>query len=446
MRLRPYQERSVAAVKGAFRAGARRIVLVAPTGAGKTAMGVAVVSGALAKGRRVLWLAHRRELVGQASARLDLVGATAHGVLLAGHPRANPTAPIQVGSVQTLTARGDRPPADIIILDEAHHAVAATWRDLAAAYPNAEMVLGLTATPERGDRTPLGDVFQALVAEIRMRELLDGGFLVPCDVIAPAAPQDELAEDPLDALAKHAKGRPAILFGSSVAHAQELAAAARRRGLRAECVDGATATDKREEALAAFAAGRLDLITNVFVLTEGFDAPRAEVCILARGCSATGTYLQMVGRVLRPSPATGKRRAMLIDLRGLVHVHGLPSDEHTYSLTGRAIRSSATADETIPPLRQCGACAAIFRWAPECPRCGARQPPRPAPKVKRAPLAQINAARVIPDEVKKRKYDELVATCRARGYQFGWVRARFRGIYGHDPMWSSTRRSEASGA
>ena len=436
MRLRPYQERSVAAVKGAFRAGARRIVLVAPTGAGKTVMGVAVVSGALAKGRRVLWLAHRRELVGQASARLDLVGATAHGVLLAGHPRANPTAPIQVASVQTLTVRGSSalPPADIIILDEAHHAVAATWRELAAAYPNAEMVLGLTATPERGDRTPLGDVFQALVAEIRMRELLDGGFLVPCDVIAPAAPQDELAEDPLDALAKHAPGRPAILFGSSVAHAQELAAAARRRGLRAECVDGATATDKREAALAAFAAGRLDLITNVFVLTEGFDAPRAEVCILARGCSATGTYLQMVGRVLRPSPATGKRRAMLIDLRGLVHVHGMPDDERTYSLTGRAIRSSGTAED-VAPLRQCQACGATFRWAPECPRCGARQPPRPAPRVKRAPLAAVTAAQIVPMAAKRAHFDALAKTCRERRYSPKWVGVQFKQRFGHWPPW-----------
>ncbi len=452
MELRPYQERSIAGVRAAYRAGARRIVLVAPTGAGKTAMGVGVVAGALRKGRRILWLAHRRELVGQASARLDSIGARDHGILLAGDARANPKAAIQVGSVQTLTARGEAPPADIIILDEAHHAVAATWRDLAAAYPNAEMVLGLTATPERGDRTPLGDVFQALVAEIKMAELLEGGFLVPCDVLGPGAYQDDLAWEPIDALLTHGRRRdgslrPSILFGSSVKHAQELAVEARRRGLRAECVDGATSVDKREASLAAFAAGRLDVITNVFVLTEGFDCPAAEVVVVARGCSATGTLLQMIGRVLRPSPSTGKARALWLDLRGLAWVHGLPSDERTYSLTGRAIRSSAAANEDLTPLRQCGACAAVFRWAPECPRCGARQPPRPAPKVKRAPLAEINAARVIPDETKKKKFDELAATCRARGYAPGWVGMRFKSIYGHWPRWRvPAARAEASGA
>lgn len=442
MRLRPYQERSIAAVRAAYCAGARRVVLVAPTGAGKTAMGVGVVSGALAKGRRVLWLAHRRELVGQASARLDLVGATAHGVLLAGHPRQAPAAPIQVASVQTLTARGSSalPPADIIILDEAHHAVAATWRDLAAAYPRAELVLGLTATPERGDRTPLGDVFQALVAEIRMSELLEGGFLVPCDVVAPAKAQDDLAEDPLDALAKHAPGRPAILFGASVAHAQELAEQARRRGLRAECVDGATATDKREAALAAFSAGRLDVITNVFVLTEGFDAPRAEVCVLARGCSATGTYLQMVGRVLRPSPNTGKRRAMLIDLRGLVHVHGMPDDERAYSLTGRAIRVGA---EDLPPLRQCRACGATFRWRPACPRCGATQPPRPAPRVKRAAIAQVTTASIVPAHVKRSFFDDLARRARERGWNPKAVGVQFKQRFGHWPPWPLPSSSEA---
>lgn len=438
--LRPYQTRTVEAVKAAYRGGARRIVLVAPTGSGKTAMGVAVVAGAIAKGRRVLWLAHRRELVGQASARLDAVGAREHGIVLAGvgegHPRYRPSAPIQVAGVQTLTAAsGTPPPADILILDEAHHAVAATWRALAAAYPRAELVLGLTATPERGDRSPLGDVFEALVAEVRLAELLAAGYLVPCDVDAPAKPQDELAAHPLDALdakARDARGklRPTILFGSSVAHAQQLAVEARARGIRAACVDGATETRERERALAAFAAGDLDLLTNVFVLTEGFDAPRAEVCCIARGCAAAGTYLQMVGRVLRPSPDTGKRRALLLDLRGLVHVHGMPDDERTYSLAGRAI---STAGAALPALRQCRPCGATFRWRPACPRCGATQPPAPPPRVRRTALERITAAAVVPEATKRAALGALMATARERGYKSGWASVMFKQRFGHWP-------------
>ncbi len=416
-----------------------------PTGAGKTLTACSLVDGAMRKGRRAVWLCHRRELIDQASASMKRIDVP-HGVVLSGRP-SNPTAPMQIASVQTLAARGagSLPPADVVFIDECHHAVAATYRAIQEAYPKAEAIIGLTATPERGDRSPLGDVFNAMVAEVRMRELLDGGFLVPCDVIAPAEPTDELAEDPLDALARYGRRpdgstRRAILFGSSVAHAQELAAEARRRGLRAECVDGATATEARERSLAAFGRGELDLLTNVFVCTEGFDVVGAEVCVLARGCSATGTYLQMVGRVLRPSPNTGKRRAMLIDLRGLVHVHGMPDDERAYSLTGRAIRVGA---EDLPPLRQCRACGATFRWRPACPRCGATQPPRPAPRVKRAAIAQVTTASIVPAHVKRSFFDDLARRARERGWNPKAVGVQFKQRFGHWPPWPLPSSSEA---
>jgi hypothetical protein len=385
---------------------------------GKGTMGVLEVEQALRARERVVWFAHRVELINDTSARLARLGVP-HGVVLAGHPRVAPAAPVQVATIQTLMAQGARPPADRLVCDECHHITAESYREYISAYPEAR-ILGLTATPERADGTALGNVFDKMVVAATVRELTERGFLVPCDVIAPARRRDKLAMTPAEAVAKYAAGRRVIVFGKSRRHARELA-----EELGGVCIEGGMSPEERADALARFARGELRVLTNVYVLTEGWDCPEAEVCILARGCSSAATYLQMVGRILRPSP--GKDRALLVDLFGCVHEHGLPDEDRTFSLEGRAIRRA----RGVPSLRRCDDCLALFRPQPTCPRCGSAAAPPSSPKLSLEELQRISAT--IPREEKQKYFNWLCMRRRVEKRPHWWVAKLFAVKYHHAP-------------
>lgn len=419
MGLRDYQLEAFSAATREFRAGKRRIVLVAPTGAGKTVIGCEFVRRIAERGGRVLWLTHRRELIRQAGERLVREGLTDLHVCAASGMVGHPSAPITVASVSTIYSRKLAPRADVVVWDECHHTVARTYKAIADEYPNA-VHLGLTATPERSDKRPLGDVFDAMVVVASYKRLIEAGHLCPIEVVAPPARvEGGLAEDPAAALARIAPGRPAVVFCSSVPAAKELAL----RIPRAACVDGLSKT--RDADLAAFARGDLDVLTNVHVLTEGWDSPRAEVCMLARGCGADGTFLQMVGRVMRPFE--GKARALLIDLAGVVWEHGLPDDPREYSLHGRAISSVAA----LPALRLCPMCGRTARSTPVCARCGYEWPPPEPPKIVPSSLAAVHS--IASRAERNAAFDELVQEARTKGYRPGWVGMRFKERFGFWP-------------
>ena len=164
--LRSYQNDIIIKYREALAAGRRRVLIVAPTGAGKTILAVAIILDALNQGKRVQFLAHRRELIVQASRKLHAAGCD-HGILLPGYP-ARLYEPVQVSSIATLHARAIRtscielPEADLVIVDEAHHCRARTYTKLLDAYPNA-IIVGLTATPCRGDGRGLGNVFETMI-------------------------------------------------------------------------------------------------------------------------------------------------------------------------------------------------------------------------------------------------------------------------------------------
>ena len=440
MNLHPFQAAAVAGVRELARGGAKRILLQSPTGTGKTRMGLEFAVGAVRQGGQVLWLAHRRELVAQAAGAIMRAGVADIGVSLAGASTGSTDAAVQVGSIQTLFARGQRPDARVVVWDEAHHCTATTYREVASAYPDAWHI-GLTATPERSDHSPLGDVFQAIVVAISSPDAVRRGCLVPVRVYAPATSTDALSEDPLAAWTAHAEGRQTVAFCSSVSGAAELARRFVAAGVPAASIDGTTPLAERTATLAAFAARELRVLCNCQVLTEGWDCPGAQVCILARGCGSAALFLQMVGRVLRP--ADGKGDAVLIDLRGVVHQHGMPHDERTFNLEGEGIALVSKAGD---PIRQCPSCAAVFRAASaglerECPICGAALPAPAPPRatVERRPLAEIHAT--ASREEKRRAYDRFREQARARGYSQGWAAYRFKGVFGHFPDFS---RSEVA--
>lgn len=426
--LRPYQLDAIERVREAMRAGKRRVVLVIPTGGGKTRIGADIVRQAVARGSRVLWLAHRTELIDQTARTLIEYGLEV-GVLAASSALAvAASAPVQVCSIQTLLARQLRPPAELIIWDEAHHASegAEEWASLLDAYKGVAM-LGLTATPERGDGKGLAPLFEAIVVGVTVRALTEAGYLAPCEVVRPAVllKPNHLAQTPLDAYRKAANGMQGFLFARNVDEAQAYAAEFSAAGIPALAISAGTKASERTAALEMFRAGTLKILSNVYIFTEGTDLPMAQVCILARGASSPGIYLQMVGRVLRPHP--GKTAAMLIDLRGISHIHGMPEDERVYSLEGKAI---ALAESS--PCKVCS--AALPGGAYPCAACGympeAGEGDPAETEVDN--VALVKFARKIA-ESRAQRWETCVRWVRQAkwsGHKIGYVRHKWRAVYG----------------
>lgn len=335
MKLRDYQERARAKLHRRWNQGAKSLLAVGPTGSGKTRLGAVTVRDM----GRVLWVAHRRELVSQARRALATeVGAENVGVLMAGEEEL-PGARFQVASIETVFARSNAPDrVDVIVLDEAHHFVADSYRTLLDLYPRSR-VLGLTATPERYDGRPLGDIFEQLVVAAQYSELLEQGHLVPVDVIRPTEYLgNDIVMDPLEAWDQYVlrrRNRRTFAFFGRVEEAERAAQRWKVRGVRAEVIEAKTGKTWRDDAIELFGAGRLDVLANVYALTEGVDVPEAGVAVSCRSFRFSGAMIQAFGRVLRSAP--GKRRALILDLTGATHVHGLPTEDRDYSLEGRAI-------------------------------------------------------------------------------------------------------------
>lgn len=264
--------------------------------------------------------------------------------------------------------------ADGVLVHNCHHVKAKTWLKIADAYRQA-WLLGLTATPERADGSPLGDVFDDLIVVASVSELTELGHLVPCRIWAPPTLLEtgEIAVSPVDAYRQHGEDGKAIAFCSTLERANAVANEFNAAGITAATIHGDVSSEMRRQLLSWFRDGQLRVLVSVHVLTEGFDEPSASVAILERKPVHAGTYLQMVGRVLRPSP--GKAHATLIDLCGSSLVHGTPSMERTYALNGKAI-SKPERDA----IRQCPTCGGVFLFADiadgACPMCGVVLPKR----------------------------------------------------------------------
>lgn len=414
--LRDYQTRAIEACRAQFALGKRAVCLQLPTGAGKTVVASHVVGAHVRRANcSVLFVVHRNELEEQAEAKFRSIGVTV-GPLFA----------TQIASVQGLIRREQLPEASLVIFDECHHLSSHnSWGALVPRFlERGSLVLGLTATPSRGDGRALSG-FDALVVGVTPAELTSRGHLVPCDVIAPAR-GTELA-DPVAALLEYAPGRPAIVFCQTVAHSEDVAAKLRAQGVRAESIDGKMRTKNTlTPRLEAFKRGELDVLTSVHVLTEGFDATRAEVCVVARGCSAAITWIQMVGRVLRPHP--GKSRSLVIDCMGSVYDHGLPTDERVWSLDGRQGRLA----KALPPIRQCPQCGAVNRPAPQCPRCLFTFPVKPLPQAERKELSVVTEVDTFGPRAEK-MFRGFQAIAAAKGYQAGWAAHMFKSKTGRWP-------------
>lgn len=430
MSLRGYQLRAVEAVRDAF-GRVRRVLLVLPTGAGKTHTAAALIALSVARGRRVLFVTHRREIALDTARRLRAARIVC-GVIMAG---IDPTeAPVQVACVGTVTARDVDLVADLVIVDEAHHVVAETWAAITARLPSAYL-LGLTATPVRSDGQGLRDAFDELVVGSTIAELVALGVLAPCDVVGPARRQSQLSMAPFEAHQRHAVGRPTVAFCATIAESRALVAALTEQGVSAAHLDGSTPTKRRDAILEDFAEGRLDALSNVAVLTEGWDCARAEVLLLARGCDSPGTLLQILGRGRRFG-ADPSKRCLLIDLCGAVHQHGMPDSDREWTLDGlRAPPKSAS--ETVRQCPECGAVYEASKHPRACPN-GHVPPPQPVREVKPAAVTFITST--ASREEMQAEFDRLSTLARERAWKATAVPVMFKQKFGFWPSRMRERR------
>lgn len=392
MPLRAYQSAACAAVRAAWAAGKRRPLIVAPTGSGKTEMSKALLEEA----RAPMAIVHTRTLFEQTARRIPSVRVyTLQGLLAAG-------------------AKGDQRRAalarhDLAWFDEAHHLGGEEWRTVLALPTMPPRQFGVTATPMRADGTPLGEIFDELIVAAKYSELVRDGYLVKCDVIRSELTRNhqkknKVRPDGVQAYLANARRddgtwRPGIHFEVTIEACEKACQQYNEAGVRAELITNNTDTDARRRIFDRYTAGELDMLCSPTVLAEGFDSPRAEVCVLRRSTDHVGDYLQRVGRVLRPFP--GKDRALLIDIcnASTKRSHGLPTDDRVYSLEGKGIQLASEVEEEVEEDEE------------ELP------PPTPYETVQAG-------YKMIRDTLLSR-YRDLQAQAEELGYKSGWVWHRF---------------------
>lgn len=454
LQLRPYQERAVAGVRSAFLRGLRAPLLVLPTGGGKTVCFCDIAMKTAARNKNVWILVHRVELLRQTSRALTKSGVF-HGLI---NPNFTPnyTAKVQVASVQTLANRlGKLPPPDLIIIDEAHHATAGTWRKICAQYPQA-YILGVTATPVRGDGKGLGKdcggTFDTIVMGPQIQELIDMGFLVPPIVYAPRDQIDlsdvsikmgdydrgelelkvdkpGITGDAVDHYTRLCPGEPAVAFCISIKHAEHVAAKFTEAGYRAFAVDGTMEDDKRQRLLAGLGNGTVDVICSCDLISEGTDIPAIACAIMLRPTQSLGLYLQQGGRALRP--CAGKARAIILDHVCNALTHGLLQEEREWSLDGVAKKKKKKKQSgPIIKVIQCEECYCCYEPVLlKCPQCGfAPERKFREPNVREGELSELSAEAAAMFRKKQRgeiaaarTEAELRKIAELRGYKEGWV-------------------------
>lgn len=434
--LRPYQQQLADNVRSSYRQGFKCPLVVASTGAGKTVLFSYITHGAAGRGNPVLIAAHRKEIIRQISLSLARFGVE-HQVIApadkvrqikVAHFRAfgrsfvRDGATTMVGSVQTIVTRLDtvrttiakaRPGAKpLVVMDEGHHVVQDTqWGRVMDVLLDEQQALGLivTASPERLDGRGLGKgqggYADTMIEAPPMSWLIENTFLSPYRVFT--APQQismegvhtrmgdyiasEVQEridkpsvtgDTIQHYRRHADGMRAVVFCVSVEHSKHVAAEFQEAGIPAAHIDGGLDDTIRDQAIVDFADGKILVLCNVGLVSEGFDLASIAQKDVTIDClidlaptQSLVNAMQRWGRALRPAPG---KVAVILDHAGNVLRHGLPDDDREWSLEGRkkSKRKAANDNEPAVPISTCPKCFTIHRPAPNCPTCGHEYPPR----------------------------------------------------------------------
>jgi|TARA_R110000824_G_scaffold80731_1_gene203025 DNA repair protein RadD len=398
MILRPYQKIAVDDASIALDKHKNTIV-VAPTGAGKTIMLSALIGKRYKKGKKILVLQHRDELVSQNKTKFTRVNPKITTSVVDGTEK-DWSGDAIFSMVQTLSRPNNLDNMcnfDMIVVDESHHAIAETYTRIINRIKeanNSVEIVGFTATPNRGDKKGLRNIFNNCSHQIEITTLIREGFLVPPKTfVVDVGVRQELEnvrktisdfdmgeverimnkrainERIVEEWKEKAGNRKTVIFCSTVVHAQDVCDEYRRANVRAELLTGETPSDERKQILHDLEHGDIQVVVNVAVLTEGFDAPPVSCIVLTRPCSYKSTMVQMIGRGLRTidpeeHPGIIKKDCIVLDFGTSVLTHG--SLDETVDLEGSEGRGTGAAPEKVCP--QCESTVPLS--SRECPLCG----------------------------------------------------------------------------
>lgn len=463
--LRPYQQALVYGIRASLQSGNRRVMGYLPTGGGKTRVATAIVQMALQKSpdARVVVLANRKILVHQFAAALRSAGLDV-GVLQ-GENTHGLDRRVLVASIDTVHLRGVPEDVRLFIIDEAHSTAGSEkYRQLLFRY-NRVSCVGLSATPfSRGlaKRYPeLGNapLFEDLIVGATVQSLVDDGYLTDLEIFAPSKPDmtgakivrtaegeqdyrqadiDEAADRPelIGDIVRHwlklAGGAKTICFASSIAHSRHIVEQFRAAGVSAEHLDCYMDDDTRADILKRFEGGKFAVLSNVSLLSEGFDVPATACMVLARPTKSLIRYLQMVGRILRP--ADGKSHALLLDHSGSTERIGHPFDDLPLELCDGNPNKSGRQEREKPEPKPCPICKFVRpAGVHACPKCGFAPERQNDVEVRDGELQRLERRKPLKRETGQHIYSQLLGYAQNKGYRAGWAFHKYIEFTGRQP-------------
>jgi len=411
---------------------------------GKTVLMAEIARRATDKGNRVLFFVHRKEIVDQVISTFKAQGVD---MSLA-----------KIGMVQTITRHVDKlkPPA-IIFVDEAHHVLAKSYRRILDKFPQALKLL-FTATPYRLNGEGFEEVADDLILGNSIKQLIEDGFLAPVDYYAPVqldvsqlktkrncefdeksieqAFKPKVYGNAVKTFEKLGGNKQAIAYTYNVASAERLASELSANGVVAKAVSGNTPKDERDSIINDYRNGKIQVVTNAELFTEGLDLPNVDVVIMLRPTQSLSLYLQFAMRCMNPRKG---KTAIIIDHVGNVNRFGLPTDPHNWTLEGSKKGSKKGSSEAVKPVTVCPKCFSTFyRKGDTCPFCGAELTEEKVlnvvedaklEKVKEERLRKaklimndsltMNIADKRPKDLKS--YEEIKAYGKFKNYKPGWI-------------------------
>ena len=400
MELRAHQKQVIVQTRQAIIEGSKRPLMVAPCSFGKTIVAAEISHLAIEKGKKVLFLVHRRLLAIQTKEKFDAYGL--HSSIIMAGEETDFSADIMIATVQTYSRRLelDSPDAnqffldaDIIFCDEAHLGISPTYKKIYAYYQN-KILIGMTGSPARGDQRGLGEVFDCLVESITIKELTKQGFLAPIRYYAGEMPDLEsvkiqlgdyhkgqlqekmnksrLVGDVVENWLRVAQDRPTIVFSTGVKHSISLRDEFEKNGITAAHLDSRSPHEERMDVLNRFRKGEIRVVTNCQLFCEGYDADFVSCIVVARPTKSLPLWIQMAGRGQRIFE--GKIDTILMDHGGNVERHGLLDEDIVWSLDGKEKAwkklTKKKKEDKEPKLVKCLSCNLVFSGLNECPDCG----------------------------------------------------------------------------
>lgn len=440
MQLRDYQQTLYESTRKAFRNG-KRVLVVAPCGAGKS-----YIFSAMAKNTKgdVLVLVHRRELKEQHEKLFQDLGITN----------------ARVNTYQTERNRlGQYPTPKLLIVDEAHLSRSQSWSEIIEFYDT--YTVGLTATPIRLDGKPLGSIYNSMVQGITTKELIEQHRLAPYEYYAPVTVDTDhlkihagdfllkdleklmndraIYSDALKSWEKIAPGEKTIAYCVTIEHAKRTADLFTAAGYPAMEIDGNTPTKKRDQIMQDFRDGKIMVLCNVGIISEGVSIDDCSCCLLLRPTESHALYWQQAMRCMRYQPG---KIAKIIDCVGNFSRNPLPDADVEWSLTKSIKKETRTDKNGDFKIRTCKECFMVFPTAPVCPFCGATytMEPKEIKTHEEIQLERITEEKKQELERLRKKQKREVGMCttfrellnieKERGYKTGWAfrMAKMKGI------------------